>query len=119
MRVKITHHEVREGVIFRRTFHEVHTRVDFTHEERQIIRQRGLKEALVLERRPADARDDDPNHWFELRLHHLLERKPDKFRCATPSEAKIYEEALVASLRGVKLWLDDNADPGTGRIIEL
>ena len=119
MRIKITHHDVTEGRLFRRTLHEVRLTVDFSHEERQIIRQRGLMETKIMDRRPANAREDDPDDWYELRVRHLVERKPDRFRLATPSEAKIYEEALVDALRMVKLWLSDNADPGTGRVIEL
>ena len=119
MRIRITHNDVTEGRLFRRTMHEVCVHVDFTHEEKQIIRQRGLMETKILDRRPANARDDDPDEWFELRLRHLVERKPDRFRCATPSEAKIYEETLIDALRMVKLWLGDNADLAEGRVIEL
>ena len=72
-----------------------------------------------MDRRPADAREDDPDHWYELTVQNLLDRKPDRFRCATPSEAKVYEEDLIDALRMVKSWLDDNAEPGTGRVIEL
>lgn len=119
MRIKITHHDLKEGRLFKNTFHEVHVTVDFTHEERQIVRQRGLSQTKIMDRRPADARQDDPDEWFELRMDHLFERKPDRFRCKTPSEAKIYEEDLVEALRMVKLWLSDNAEQGIGRIIEL
>ncbi|MCK0103220.1 hypothetical protein [Pseudohalocynthiibacter sp. F2068] len=119
MRIKITHNDVTVGGLFRRTMHEVCVRVDFTHEEKQIIRQRDLMETKIMDRRPANARDDDPDDWFELRLKHLVRRKTDRFKCATPSEAKIYEETLIDALRMVKLWLGDNADPAEGRIIEL
>ena len=40
MRIKITHHTIKTGGLFSTTLYEVHARVDFTHEERQIIRQR-------------------------------------------------------------------------------
>ena len=119
MRIKVTHHTIKTGGLFSTTLYEVHARVDFTHEERQIIRQRGLTKTKILDRRPADAREDDPDHWYELTVQNLIDRKPDKFRCATPSEAKVYEEDLIDALRMVKAWIDDNADPGAGRVIEL
>lgn len=119
MRIKIEHHQVRGGGLFHRIYHEVWTTVDFTHEERQIIRQRRLADTMILDRRPANARDDDPDEWFVLTLRQLIHRKPDRMRLASPSEAKAYEARLVDALQLVKGWLDANADPAPGRVIEL
>ena len=114
------HRDIRDGgLLHRRTLHEVCVSVHFSHEEKQIVRQRGLMDTKILDRRPANAREDDPAEWFELRIRDLVQRKADRFKCATPSEAKAYEEELVDALRKVKLWLSDNADPATGRVIEL
>ena len=119
MRVKIEHREVQEGMIFRATFHEVHLTVDFTHEEAQIIRQRGLTEELIVERWPAGAKETDDPEWYALKVGHLLTRRPDRFRCANPSEAKRYEAQLLEALQYIKLWLAENADPAGTTVVKF
>lgn len=119
MRVKIEHSEVREGLIFTKIFHEVHLTVDFTHEEKQIIRQRGLAEQVLLERVPPDARETDDPNWYALKVGHLLTRRPDRFRLANPADAKLYAEKLTEVLHGMKLWLDENAAPAGTTAFEI
>ena len=119
MRVKIEHVETRTGFPFKTTHHEVHLTADFTHEEKQIIRQRFLDDHIVMERTPADAREDDDPDWFALRVKHLFERRPDKHRCRTPSDAKLYAAELTEVMRSMKLWLEENAEPGPTEVIEI
>ena len=119
MRVSIDHHTIRKGLLFKKTFHEVHLSVAFTHEEKQIIKQRGLLKTKLVDRRPADAKNDVRDEKFELRVEHLMDGRTDRFLCATPSKAKIYEENVLATLGQMKLWLDDNADTGTRTVVEF
>lgn len=119
MRIKIEHVETRTGFPFKRVAHEVHLTADFSHEEKQIIRQRGLGDQLLLERWPADARESDDPAWYGLKVRHLLERRPDRFRCAHPSEAKAYEARLLEVLQGLKLWLEENAEPAGITVVEI
>lgn len=119
MRVSISHHTVSKGLLFKTAFHEVHLSVAFTHEEKQIIRQRGLLKTKLLDRRPADAKNDARDEKFELRVEHLMNATTDRFLCATPSKAKIYEEALLDVLSQMKIWLNDNAETGTPTVIEF
>jgi hypothetical protein len=119
MRVSIEHHEVRRGMVFKRTYHEVWLTVAFTHEEKQIIRQRNLSRTKLLDRRPATAKVDDRDDKFELRMDHLSNGKTDRFLCATPSKSKIYEEELLAMLAQVKRWLEDNAETGRRTVVEF
>ena len=77
-----------------------------------------LKTKLV-DRRPADAKNDARDEKFELRVEHLMDGKLDKFLCATPSKSKIYEEELLAVMQQMKLWLTDNAETGTTTVIEF
>jgi len=119
MRIKIEHQEVRAGFPFKRPYFEVHLTADFSHEEKQIIRQRRLEDHLLIERWPADAREEDDPDWYALKVGHLIERKPDRFRCKTPSEAKIYEAKLVETMRLMKAWLDENADPAGTTVLEI
>lgn len=119
MRVKIESEEKRDGFIFKRPFVDVLLTVDFSHEETQIIRQRQLLDEILLERVPANAKvDDDPN-WYALRVKHLLERKPDRHRCATPGDAKAYRAQLEAMLHGLKAALNENAEIDGDVVFEL
>jgi hypothetical protein len=119
MRVDISHHDLRKGFLFKKTYYEVHLMVAFTHEEKQIIRQRNLTDTKLLDRRPATAKVDDRDAKFELRLSDLMEGRTDRFLCATPSKAKIYEEELLRMMAQVKLWVTDNAETGTRTVVEF
>jgi hypothetical protein len=119
MRVSISHHTIKKGFLFKKTYHEVHLSVAFTHEEKQIIRQRGLLKTKLVDRRPADAKNDARDEKFELRVEHLMDGRVDRFLCATPSRAKIYEDDVLAMLAQMKVWLNDNAEPGTRTVVEF
>jgi len=93
--------------------------VAFTHEEKQIIRQRGLLKTKLVDRRPANAKVDARDEKFELRVEDLMDGKVDRFLCATPSKSKIYEENLLAVMQQMKLWLSDNAETGSRTVIEF
>ena len=119
MRVEIDHETIRKGLLLKTTYYAVHLSVHFSHEEKQIIQQRGLLKTKLLDRRPADARADDRDEKFELRVEGLLNGKTDTFLCATPSQSKIYEERLLSVLGQMKLWLSDNAETGTRTVVEF
>ena len=119
MRVTIDHHDVRKGFLFKRTFYAVDLTVAFSHEEKAIIGIRRLATTKLLDRRPATAAVDDRDEQFELRLRDLLDGRTDRFLCATPSRAKIYEEDLLQVMAQVKLWIRDNAESGERRVVEL
>ena len=94
-------------------------KVAFNHEEKQIIRQRGLLKTKLVDRRPADAKVDDRDEKFELRIEDLMDGRTDRFLCANPSKSKIYEEDLLAVMQQLKLWLDDNAETGSRTVVEF
>lgn len=119
MRISISHQTVKKGLLFKTTYYEVSFSVAFTHEEKQIIKQRGLLKTKLVDRRPATAKNDDRDEKFELRVEDLMDGKTDRFLCATPSKSKIYEEDLLAMLQQMKLWLDDNAETRSKTIVEL
>ena len=48
-----------------------------------------------------------------------MDGRTDRFLCATPSKAKIYEEELVRMMAEVKLWVTDNAETGNRTVIEF
>ncbi len=119
MRIWIEHLPVRRGLIFKATYFEVATKVLFTHEEIQILRQRRLTKTKLMDRRPATARVADREEKFELRLEHLLNGKSDRFLCDTPSAAKIYEDEMMRMLAQVKLWIGDNAEVAEPSVTEF
>ncbi|MEL7257711.1 MAG: hypothetical protein AAFN80_07685 [Pseudomonadota bacterium] len=119
MRVSVDHHPIRKGWILKKTYHEVHLTVAFTHEEKQIINQRNLGKFKLLDRRPATAKVDDRDEKFELRVEHLMDGKIDRFLCATPSQSKIYEDHLLDALAQMKLWLEDNAETAERTVVEF
>lgn len=119
MRVSIDHHEIRKGFILKKTFHEVSLTVLFSHEEKQIIRQRNLTKTKLLDRRPANVKVDARDEKFELRMDHILNGQTDRFLCETPSKAKIYEEDLLLAMDQIKRWVDDNAETGQRTVVEF
>ena len=119
MRVSISHHTIKKGFLFKKTFYEVNLTVAFTHEEKQIITQRGLLKTKLLDRRPADAKNDARDEKFELHVQDLMDGKTDRFLCATPSNSKIYEEGLLDAMQQMKLWLSDNAETGSAITVEF
>lgn len=119
MRVSIDHQEVRKGFVLKKTFHAVLLTVLFSHEEKQIIRQRNLSKTKLLDRRPANAKVDARDEKFELRMDHILNGQTDLFLCATPSKAKIYEDDLLTAMDQIKRWIDDNAQTGQRTVVEF
>jgi hypothetical protein len=119
MRVSVKHETVRRGAIFKKTFYEVRVTVLLTHEESQIVRQRSLLETKLMDRRPANAKVDDRDSKFELFVKDIMNGKTDRFLCATPSDAKRYEERMLDTLSQLKLWISDNAETSEGIVVEF
>lgn len=118
MRVSIDHDTVHKGWLFKTTYYAVDLSVHFTHEETQIIRQRKLEKAVLLERRPATAKVDDRDEKFILTVS-TLQRGTDRFLTATPAAAKLYQEDLLAALEQLKQWLNLNAETGERTVVEF
>jgi hypothetical protein len=119
MRVSIKHDTVRRGAIFKKTFYEVCVTVLLSHEEIQIVRQRNLLETRLMDRRPANAKVDDRDQKFALYVKHVINGKTDRFLCATPADAKRYEERMLDTLSQLKLWISDNAETSEGIVVEF
>ena len=119
MRVSIKHETVRRGMIFKTTFYEVLVTVLLTHEEIQIVRQRNLLQTKLMDRRPANAKVDDRDERFELLVKDIINGRTDRFLCATPADAKRYEERMLDTLSQLKLWISDNAETSEGIVVEF
>ncbi|MCA0869281.1 hypothetical protein LCL97_00445 [Seohaeicola saemankumensis] len=105
MRVKIDHSEKKIGLLRRRKFYCVTIEVDFSEEERQIIRERRLKRDVVLERKPSAelaVYENDPPEKFWLLISDLL-KGPDTWMANSVLDAKQYAdevENLMPTLKG-------------------
>lgn len=118
MRVSIEHATVRRGFVLKTTYYAVDLSVHFTHEETQIIRQRKLEKAVLLERRPATAKVDDRDDKFTLTVAKL-QAGTDRFLTANPAAAKQYQAELLIALEQLKVWLTLNAETGERTVVEF
>jgi len=128
MKIDIKHVEKSRGLIFRKTLHGVALTVQFSEEERQIIKQRRLQNDIILERGvPADVdaqkvqnrglakslataalKGRDALH-YDLTINKLLSGT-DTFFFETPLEAKSYEADLREKLPQFKSYILENAE---------
>ncbi len=128
MRVSIEHGTETKGLLRKTTFHLVLLSVEFSEEEKAIIRERKLERDIILERDvPANVDEDkhanrgllskvvtaavkgrDANH-FHLTIGKLLSG-PDSYALSTPLEAKEYEEELKEKLVILKDFIMGNKE---------
>ena len=115
MKVDITHGELSSGLVFKKKFPTVTVAVQFSEEELQIIKQRKLKNYIVLERGipPHLVKKEElkPGKYHENHFHLTLKdlmKKPDTYALRQISEAKDYEALLKEALAGIKAFIVDN-----------
>ena len=113
MRVNIEHKEISKGMLKKKTYHQVDLTVEFSEEEKQIIKQQNLTRTIVLEREPPADRNPGSFQGIEdvlnLTIFHLVDGKPNSHTLATPMDAKQYEADLTDALKSLKAFLDENA----------
>lgn len=111
MKVDIQHKEITRGLIFKKTFYQVSTTVQFTEEEKFIIKKQKMKDDVVHQRdRPAGVtRTDIPIHHYYLHVDQLL-KGTDHYVVATVLEAKAYEAQLMESLKTFKEILSHSGE---------
>lgn len=111
MRVSIDHGETTTGLFAKKTHYTVSVTVQFSEEEKQIIRQRKLEKSIVLERSIPSDRDprkfDGIEDVFNLTIHKLM-GGTDTYTLETPLEAKEYDEVLRAGLQDLKAFIVGN-----------
>lgn len=119
MRINLKHNTVRRGLILKKTFVKVTLTVLFSHEEIQILRQRGLLDQHLLDRRPATAKVDDRDEKFALHVRHIVNGKVDRFLLANPAAAKVYQNRVLDTLAQLKIFISDNAEFGDDFVVEF
>lgn len=108
MRVTVTHHELKKGIVFRRVLFDVHIQVQFSEEERYLIEKHGLEDVIVLERDPPpdyNLHEDDDPRMFHLYTEDLM-KGVCKYACLDAPSAKGYEHAVLEELKLLKQLLD-------------
>jgi len=118
VRVSIRHREIIDGVLFKNPRHIVTCTVQFSFTERQVIKQRGLEQYVIMERLPADLKDGDNPEKHFLYIETLL-RGPDEFKCSNPVSAKNYQEDLTEKLHDLRDFLVGNTELGEETAFEL
>ncbi len=112
MRVNIEHSEMTTGLLRKTTHYVVSVAVEFSDEEKHIIKSNDLDKTIVLERGvPSDrnaAKFDGMEDIFNLTIRRLLQGR-DSYALSTPAEAKQYEQVLTEQLRALKNFIDENA----------
>ena len=127
MRVSIEHAEKKFGLLRRTSRIEVSAAVVFSDEEQAVIRERKLKDYVVLKRAPDSDSVDRLGaahvagmlDAYHLRVKNLLSGKPDKYLFDTPAEAKVYEHDLTEALKGFKAFITANAEMAGAKTFEL
>lgn len=112
MKIDIEHEEVRKGLVFKKTYHMVKCRVQYSEEERAIIDKADIEDVIVMERPPSaelDPRPDDDPAWYFLRIGHFIKGGWNEYCTLSPSDAKIYEQELIGSLKELKEYIQQNA----------
>lgn len=110
MKVNINSKEIQKGLIFKKTYYMVTCAVDFTPEEKAIIKKHNMNRLIIMERdRHADKTNGPPRGGcWNLEVYRLVDG-PDEYIMATPAEAHEYEAILKESLKTLKLHLEANA----------
>lgn len=134
MKIDIVHTEKTTGLIFKKRHHGVTVRVQFSDQEKAIIKERKLQRTVILERDcPSDVDPEkhnqrsngrviatalmkgrDANH-FHLTIGKLLDG-PDTYFLSTPLVAKAYELELVEKLPDLKDYIVENEGVSGGTL---
>ena len=137
MKVRIQHVEKSEGLVFKKKYHGIALKVDFSPSELAIIRERKLERTIITERGyPADVDAEkhanrglgkmvltavvsgaDANH-FDLTIGKLVKGE-DVYYLDTPFAAKEYETILREDLPKLKHYITENETAGESDTFEL
>lgn len=107
MKIDIKHSTIEQGLMKKSSLHVVTLLVEFTEEEKAIIKQNDIGELVIIERDPpATTRNSNSDHNLTF---NMLFKGEDKYVVLIPSEAKAYTEQLIDSLKKSKEFLEENA----------
>jgi hypothetical protein len=112
MKVDIGHSEVQKGFLKKTTYHVVRVSIQFSEEEKQIIKQHNLMDYTVLDRDISVDRDPhgEKEGHMPLLVDDLVSFSYDEYLLLTPGEAKNYEAALIDGLKNLKDLIENNTE---------
>lgn len=115
MRVSIEHSEKTTGWISKTRYPMISLKVEFSEEEKQIIKEAKIEKVVILERdHSADFKtnlknlDDIFNITFGGLLYKQEKGTADEYCVRSPGEAREYEAELKDKLRQAKDYLERN-----------
>ena len=119
MRALIEHKIETTGFFKKHTTYWVHLRIEYTPEETQIIKARGLWHAQILNI-PRNLKFFDGTPYGPLTCTFLQAKNGWRRGCSTPVDAKEFEEQLKTNYLPIaKSWLDSNKTTNDPTVIEL
>lgn len=127
MKVDIKNQEVQEGFVFKKKYHEVTLQVEFSEEEKAIIKQNKLKDIILLKRDiPANRKvasyssimENDPTFW-DLKVYSLLDKRGNSYAFHDLGSAKNYIADLKETLPKLKSMLENNVGEAEDESFEL
>lgn len=108
MKVDIRHEEVKKGLVFKKAYQQVTVQVQFTDEEKKIIKDNGGWNFSIISLNDGyKLVDKDGRAPHVVLVTHLLDG-PSKYCLLAKGEAKTYEALVVERLRELKVWLTNN-----------
>ncbi len=100
-----------------KSYHTVSIAIDFSEEEKHIIKSNRLEDRIIFER-PLDAlrqkSSSDRTYYesrpqgFWLSIRSVLDGTPDVYHAETPADARAYEQELESKLPMLKEFLEAN-----------
>lgn len=114
MQVNIEHSEFEKGLLKKTTYYKIDLTIQFSEEEKQIIKERDLAKTLTIMERDVPAHEKPSKYagiedLCDLRLARLL-NDTDSYVVATPLEAKQYDPALKEKLVALKEYIEENRE---------
>lgn len=121
MRVAIEHTQKTTGFFSKTTHYIVSLTVQFSQEEKHILKKAG--DAIVLRREPDTQTKPFANEeeaailgrHLHLTVSKLLKGKTDAYSLASPAEAKQYDNNLREALQDLKNYISANSEVVSGK----
>jgi len=117
MKVDIQRSEKTVGLIFKKPRYIVSVTVQFSEEEKALIKKMDVTNHIVIERPPLIGSNSDPNH-FHLRVRQLLKGK-DEWEFERLDEANSYYTELPGALKTMKEYLASDGNTSKSESFEL
>lgn len=117
MKIDIENGTTTTGLIFKKTFYKFELKIELTEQEKAIIKERNLKNQVILELPMPRSMADVGGNW-DLTFGDLLNGR-FYYDANTPSQIKDVQELVIKKLKVAKEYLIDNETVAENRSIEI